>query len=226
MGRRRGTPLDRADVIRAAIDLIAREGAPALGINRVARELGIQPPSMYHHVRSHEDLVRLVAIEGWRRLGAELADRPPSSDTAQSIEALASVFRRFVKNNRDLYRIMAETRFEQNDTEFEPVAAGILRDFAAVLAPFDYGPADLVHAIRALRAALHGFVSLEIAGQFGMPQSIDASFAWLVERLKTAIGPNSGGRKTATGPDADRPHARQAVRGSARRPMSRGKDIE
>ena len=42
---------------------------------------------------------------------------------------------------------------------------------------------DAVHAARAFRSALHGFVGLEAAGGFGMPVDLDASFERLVATL-------------------------------------------
>jgi len=38
-----------------------------------------------------------------------------------------------------------------------------------------------LHALRGLRSAVHGFATLEAVGGFGIPLSIDESFAWLVE---------------------------------------------
>jgi hypothetical protein len=40
-----------------------------------------------------------------------------------------------------------------------------------------------LHAIRCPRVALHGFVSLEAAGGFGLPQSVDVTFARLIDSL-------------------------------------------
>ena len=39
----------------------------------------------------------------------------------------------------------------------------------------------MVHAIRGLRALMHGFVSLEAAGGFAMPLDLDESYHRLVE---------------------------------------------
>ena len=58
----------------------------------------------------------------------------------------------------------------------------------AVLA--GYGIADqdaVVDAIRFLRSALHGFVSLEIAGGFAMARPADASFEVTVDALDHAL---------------------------------------
>ncbi|MFI5958703.1 TetR-like C-terminal domain-containing protein [Cryptosporangium sp. NPDC051539] len=46
---------------------------------------------------------------------------------------------------------------------------------------------DAVDATRALRSAMHGFVSLEAAGGFGLPQDVDRSFSQLVKALDTAF---------------------------------------
>jgi hypothetical protein len=44
-----------------------------------------------------------------------------------------------------------------------------------------------VHALRVVRAALHGFVLLEAAGQFGLRASIDQSFERLVDALAPIV---------------------------------------
>ena len=40
-----------------------------------------------------------------------------------------------------------------------------------------------IDAVRAVRAAVHGFVVLELDGGFGMPDDVDASFDFLVDGL-------------------------------------------
>jgi hypothetical protein len=44
-----------------------------------------------------------------------------------------------------------------------------------------------VHAIRIYRSALHGFVSQEASGAFGMPESIDESFRLMIDVLDVAL---------------------------------------
>nr|WP_231134526.1 TetR-like C-terminal domain-containing protein [Motilibacter deserti] len=46
---------------------------------------------------------------------------------------------------------------------------------------------DAVDATRGLRSALHGFVSLEQAGGFGLPQDVDRSFDSLVRSFDVAL---------------------------------------
>ena len=45
-----------------------------------------------------------------------------------------------------------------------------------------------IDAVRAVRAAVHGFVVLELDGGFGMPDDVDASFDFLVAGLVGGLG--------------------------------------
>jgi hypothetical protein len=47
---------------------------------------------------------------------------------------------------------------------------------------------DLIHAVRALRSAVHGFAALEASGGFGLDVDPDVSFSRLVDALARGIG--------------------------------------
>ena len=53
----------------------------------------------------------------------------------------------------------------------------------AVLAGCGIEDDKAVHTARTIRSALHGFVSLENAGGFGLPESVEESFRHLVDWL-------------------------------------------
>jgi hypothetical protein len=72
----------------------------------------------------------------------------------------------------------------------EAIAAAAWRSaepVIAVLRGFDLRGDEAIHAERMLRAALHGFVSLELAGGFGLDTDVDTSYRWLAERLVDAL---------------------------------------
>ena len=58
-GRKRGapSPLTRARVLEAAVDLADREGIDAVSMRRLGQELGIEAMSLYTHVRGKDDLL-------------------------------------------------------------------------------------------------------------------------------------------------------------------------
>ncbi len=59
--------------------------------------------------------------------------------------------------------------------------------FIDVLAGFGLADADAIDAIRGIRSALHGFVTLESAGSFAMPYDIDRSYHRMVATLVHAL---------------------------------------
>jgi hypothetical protein len=46
-----------------------------------------------------------------------------------------------------------------------------------------------VHRVRVIRAALHGFVSIEAEGGFGLPLDLDRSFELLLATLVAGLEP-------------------------------------
>lgn len=177
MGRRSGAALTREDLVAAAIRVLELRGVDALGTASVASELGIRPPSVYHHFEGNEALRFAVATEGWRRLLAALPE--PSGDESATLAGYARAYRAFALGNGALYQLMTSTPFVPTDPALLEVAARA----AGVLAPLRLEGDDVLHAIRGVRAAIHGFIALELAGQVQLALSADASFEWLIERL-------------------------------------------
>jgi hypothetical protein len=57
----------------------------------------------------------------------------------------------------------------------------------AVLAGYGVTGDAAIDAARALRAALHGYATLEAAGGFGIPRDVDRSFGALLDGLDTML---------------------------------------
>ncbi|MEW5850485.1 MAG: TetR/AcrR family transcriptional regulator [Myxococcota bacterium] len=188
MARTRRQALTRPDVVEAALKCIARDGVEGLGVHRVAAELGIKAPSLYNHVSSQEELRVAVCVAGWSRF----ADRAHAALRSHgvgpgAIMAIAKAFRAFVKENPALYQVMSTVHVEQSTTEFAQVADRIFYVFSQALAPLNLSQDDFIHAIRALRAAVHGFSQLEVSGQFGMPYDIEKSFEWMINAFTHSL---------------------------------------
>ncbi len=73
------------------------------------------------------------------------------------------------------------------DTEDEAASLAVVQVVIDVLKGYRLQDEDAIDATRALRSALHGFVTLESGGGFGLPQDIDRSFERLVNGLATAF---------------------------------------
>jgi hypothetical protein len=59
--------------------------------------------------------------------------------------------------------------------------------FLDVVRQYGFEGKEAVHAVRGLFSTVHGFISLERAGTFGMPIAIDESFRWLVEHFVASL---------------------------------------
>ena len=187
MARRKGFAVTKETIVTAAITLIEREGPDRLGVNAVARELGIKPPSLYNHMASGQALQQAVAIEGTRRLGHYLSEGPtPLKRTKRKPDPHALVrvqcdrFRTFVQDNSALYTVMSTTVLPWDDPEFAAVGGQLIEALGQVLQPLGLEGDEAIHAIRCLRAVLHGFVLLELNSQFGLPQSIEETYDQLM----------------------------------------------
>lgn len=177
---RRRQSLDRAAVVDAAIALVEQDGIGALGINRVARSLGIKPPSLYNHISGGADLAWYVARTGWHRMGVQLDASPIVGDPTVDLAELCNVYRDFARSNPHLYEVMSTTPLRNDDPEYAPRMRASLALFSAQITALGATDDDAIHAMRALRSAMHGFIVLEIGGQFALDQTASDSWRWMV----------------------------------------------
>lgn len=185
MARKRG--VDRAQVVDAAVVLVERDGLAALTLAGVAEVLDVRSPSLYSHVDGLAGLRRAVALEAVRRLGAAMAEATADVEGTDAVRALAGAYRSFAVAHPGLYAAMLPVPQGPDDPEGYAAFAAPVDVVARVLAGLAVPAADSVGVIRAFRSALHGFVSLEVGGGFGMPLDVDESFELLVDVLIAGV---------------------------------------
>jgi hypothetical protein len=74
------------------------------------------------------------------------------------------------------------------DEEHIDVATQAFEVISAALAGYRLEGTALIHAVRMWRAACHGMTTLQTAGGFGLPESVDMTFGHLVDALDTEFG--------------------------------------
>ena len=82
-----------------------------------------------------------------------------------------------------------EQRSRPGDPAYEARAARLLEPVLALLSGYGLPDADLVHAARTLRSALHGFVTLELHAGFGLDLNVGDSFDWMLDTLERGLVP-------------------------------------
>ena len=185
MARKVGLSIE--DVTRAAVEIADAEGIAAVTIGSVAARLGIRSPSLYAHVAGLDEIRRLVALHAAGAMAAALRQATGDRVGIEAVRELAFAFRRFAAEHPGLYAAAQRAVRPGEDDELYRALAAAAMPAIEALAQTGVGAGDLVHLARALRAALHGFVALEQAGGFGMPESVDESFARLVEVLLAGV---------------------------------------
>jgi AcrR family transcriptional regulator len=176
---RRGLDSDR--VVDAAEELGAN-GLEQITFARLAALLGVKPPSLYNHVASRDALIRLIQLRGGIGLLDAIVAAAAGLAGDDALRATAHAYRDYAKAYPARYEAtLAAPRAP--DPELEAVAERLLGTLASILRGWQLEGDDAIDAIRIIRSALHGFVSLERAGGFAMARSVEASFERLVQTL-------------------------------------------
>ncbi|BDZ42515.1 TetR family transcriptional regulator [Paraoerskovia sediminicola] len=156
---------------------------------RVAQELGVATPSLYKHVGGLDDLMGRVAAAATWDLAGRLGRAVQGRSGRDALESLAEEYRRFAHDHPATYPL---TQRHRTDEAWTAAAAESLAVVAAALSGYGV-TADDVDRIRFVRATVHGFVDLERRGGFGLPASVDASFAFTIDALDITLQAGGGG---------------------------------
>jgi AcrR family transcriptional regulator len=178
--------LTRAVIAVDAAELADEIGWEQLTLAAVAARFGVRQPSLYKHVAGLSELRRDISVLSGRELGEELATAAVGKSGPDAVLAMAEAYRTYAKKHPGRYAasVIAPTA---GDTEYEQVAESVLRTVAAVLGGYRLTGDDMIHAIRGLRAVMHGFVSLEAAGGFAMPLDLDESYRRLIVGFSASL---------------------------------------
>jgi AcrR family transcriptional regulator len=179
--------LDTAAVVDAAAGIADAEGLEALTLARLAAELGVRSPSLYAHVEGLEDLRRRLGARGARELAAQLGRAAAGRAGGDALDAVAHAYLAYAREHPGSYAAAQRARDLQGDEDAVAAAGAVADVVLAVLRGYDLHGEDAVHAARAIRVALHGFVSLKADGGFAIALSLDESFAWLVAMLDRGL---------------------------------------
>jgi AcrR family transcriptional regulator len=178
--------LDSEAVVAAAAEMADRSGLEAVTLAALADRLGIRAPSLYAHVTSLADLRRRLRARAAGELAAAVAVAAAGRARGDALRAIASTYRDYAHVHPGLYAALQ--RAPDDPAGVDADAARRLVDvFVAVIAGYGLEGDDAIHAVRIVRAALHGFVSLEQLGGFAIELSLDETFDRLVGMLDLGL---------------------------------------
>lgn len=152
----------------------------------LAERLGLRQPSLYKHIDSMAGLQRSISVRAKVELGDVLARAAVGRSGADAIHTMSNAYRAWALLHPGRYQA-AQFAPAPGDVDDEAASLATLKIIADVLVAYDLKGDDAIDAIRAFRSSLHGFVTLESGGGFGLDVDIDRSFRRMVQGFVIAL---------------------------------------
>lgn len=183
--RGRRARLDQEAVVSAAEEIVDRDGYDALTMTLLAAELDARVSSLYNHVANLEDLRALIQVRAMRLLGVEVRRAAMGHAGADGLRVLSHALRTFARAHPQRYA--AITRPAIDPEAFFTAAADTIEALAVMVRSAGLPEERIIPTGMAVFAALHGFVSLEVAGYFEtVEEQLDDVYELVVRGAVTA----------------------------------------
>lgn len=180
--------LSQQDVIDAAIACLDKEGDVALGVNRVARALGIKPPAIYKHLDGNTGLRRAVALEIWRNYLNDCQTQTMDITEPRTLLRVgAQATRNFARQYPARYTVMMQYQMRPTDREEAEIIQNSLHFFQRSLQLYELSDDALIDVMRMVNAAIYGFITRELSELMTLNRSTDASYKVMLDALLVAI---------------------------------------
>jgi AcrR family transcriptional regulator len=178
--------LTTAVVTHEAGKLADEVGFENFTLSALAQRLGVRQPTIYKHVDGTAGLHREMAMLAKSELADVMRRAAVGRARDEALLAIAVAFRSWANEHPGLYAATVKAA-TPGDLDDERAGLEALKVITDVLQGYGLSGDDAIDATRALRAILHGFVTLQSAGGFGYPVDIDHSFLRAIEALISAI---------------------------------------
>ncbi|GAA3573129.1 TetR-like C-terminal domain-containing protein [Microlunatus spumicola] len=152
-------------VVAAGADLADADGFEQVTLSAVARRLGVQTASLYHHVRDRAELLAGIHELALDELADRIAEAVAGRAGRDALVGLAEAQRTFARRSPGRWAALQQPAAPS--TVASPGAGRVAELTMAVLRGYDLSEAELVHVTRFLGATVNGFLALERSGGFG-----------------------------------------------------------
>ena len=178
--------LSTAVVVAEAADVADEVGLDRLTLAMDAKRFGVALTSLYKHVGGLEALLQKVSALSTAQLAEESVPALAGLAGLDAVRAMANAQRSYAKRHAGRYPSVQRVAVP-GDAAHGAASEKLVGAVYAVLRGYGLDGDELVHATRAVRSAIHGFVLLEITGGFGLPQDVNRSFERLIEMLDLSL---------------------------------------
>lgn len=177
-------------MIAAALAIIDGHGLDALSLRAVADSLDVQSPSLYSHVDGLHGLLDALAVAVTAEFGEILRDSVVGVAGDDAVAAFARAYRDWATTRPGRYELSLR---KVASADKRSAGRSAIETMDRVLAAYGLTGAEATAAGRTLRAALHGFSTLEAADSLGRGRN-DDSFDYLIDLYLRGIRAGGLGR--------------------------------
>ncbi|MDM8530411.1 TetR-like C-terminal domain-containing protein [Anaerolineales bacterium HSG25] len=171
--------LNRQLIIEMAVRLVDEHGMENLSLALLAKALKVRSPSLYNHIDGLDGVKEGLLLYWLDVLGRELQHAVMGRAGSEALVAVAHAYRNTAKRHPSLYPLSVGS-VEGASPAIKQAGQAVLEVILAVLRGYHLTDEAALHGARCLRSTLHGFVSLETGGGFGIPLDVDESFEQLI----------------------------------------------
>jgi AcrR family transcriptional regulator len=124
-GARAGTRESRAEILKAAIEILRTEDDTALTTRRVAYVAGCSTIGVYHWFGSKDGLVNALLVEGYEAFSEALKKARPKPGPLGGLVAMGQAYRKWALENPVYYRVMFLHAIQGHVHSVDAAAAGL-----------------------------------------------------------------------------------------------------
>jgi|SRR5690625_4470594 len=179
--------LSRERVVAEAANIADEVGFERFTLAAVAACCGVSLPGLYKHIDGLAGIKRDIAVLSVDELTETMSRAAVGLAGKDALTAIAHAYRRYAAEHPGRAAAAIVGTPAAHDTEYVAAGDRAIAVLAAALKGYGIEHDDSVHAIRYLRAVLHGFSALEAARGFGLPQAVDTTFDHVIDALDTAF---------------------------------------
>jgi AcrR family transcriptional regulator len=171
--------LDYETIVRQAADLADKHGLDALSMATLAAHLGVSSPALYHYFAGRAGLRRAVALLGLQQGAAAMGRAVQGKAGDEALLALTYALRDFANDHPGRYEAASHAPVA-TDSEWMAAGREVVELMLRALSAYDLPQDEARQVIRMARSAIHGCVTLERLGGFGVLGMADDTLSGLL----------------------------------------------
>ena len=170
----------RASILRAAWELVEKEGWQALSIRKIAEAIEYSAPVIYDHFENKEAILLEFTKRGFQALNEELEKaKAQFLGPEQQVEAMAYAYWHFAFNNKEYYQLMYGLGMPGCETvkqipELSAFTQIVMEPLKALIAKSNNTGTDPYLKLHTLWSTLHGLISINMMGKEGSREELNA----------------------------------------------------